>query len=201
MFLSVKNLERISERIENGESIRVWYSDNPDECCGLYWFMAQLFDKKLKCDSIVTVKLPDMEYDGEKTIIRRHSWGEVSAEEWNRYLPLQKEQPETFVKMCAVRWKELQEENMPLRAVLNGRLVSVDDNIYDHFIIREILSEPEEFSEAKVIGRILGKYQFGISDSWVHFRMEKMIARGELAVVAEARKDEPVYRRTLEKIR
>ena len=39
---------------------------------------------------------------------------ELSAEEWNRYLPLQQKATDIFVKMCAEEWIELKEENAPL---------------------------------------------------------------------------------------
>ena len=49
---------------------------------------------------------------------------ELSAEEWNRYLPLQQKATDIFVKMCAEEWRELKEENAPLRAVINGRYMT-----------------------------------------------------------------------------
>ena len=36
------------------------------------------------------IKLPEWEYGAEECIIRKKGCGELSAEEWNRYLPLQK---------------------------------------------------------------------------------------------------------------
>jgi hypothetical protein len=37
-----KDLKTVRERAAAGESLRIWYSNQPDEMCGLYWFMAQL---------------------------------------------------------------------------------------------------------------------------------------------------------------
>jgi hypothetical protein len=67
----------------------------------------------------------------------------------------------------ASHWAELQKENAPLRAVINGRLQSVPENFYDDFILREIALEKNEFHEANLIGRIFGKYQLGIGDGWL----------------------------------
>ena len=35
-------LEEVCSRISAGESVRIWYSNQPDELCGLHWFMAQM---------------------------------------------------------------------------------------------------------------------------------------------------------------
>lgn len=70
-----------------------------------------------------------------------------------------------FIQSCVSRWQELQAENAPLRAMLNGQLVSTSEKLYDEFILREIESEGEEFQEAKIVGRVLAKYQLGIGDS------------------------------------
>ena len=104
-----------------------------------------------------------------------------------------------FCRSCAAHWQALQAENAPLRAVLNGRLVSVPENIYDDFIIREIATEDEKFQEVMIVGRVLGKYQLGISDFWVAFRIEEMICAGKLEAVSAAPKDMPTYHRILRK--
>ena len=84
---------------------------------------------------------------------------ELSAEEWNRYLPLQQKATDIFVKMCAEEWIELKEENAPLRAVINGRLMGVAETLYDRYIELEITKAPQEFYEARVIGDVMGKYR------------------------------------------
>lgn len=179
-LMEEENLDKIAARMAGGESVRIWYSDQPDEYCGLYWFLFQLQHRKIECDSITLVKLPDREYRDGNTMIKKCSWGDVSAEEWHRYLPLQEEEPAVFIRWCASCWKGLQEENMPLRAVISGRLMGFPEDIYDHIILREIQQEKGDFKEAKVIGRILGKYQLGISDAWIHYRIGKMTGEGKL---------------------
>jgi hypothetical protein len=37
-----ENLKTIHERVAAGEALRIWYSNQPDEICGFYWFMNQL---------------------------------------------------------------------------------------------------------------------------------------------------------------
>ena len=136
----------------------------------------------------------------DNTIIQKHAWGEVGPEEWSQYVSLQKAVTEAFVNMCAVQWHILQQENAGLRATLNGKLVSVSEDIYDCYILQEISSCEEQFSEAKLIGKVLGKYQLGISDSFIHYRIENMVNKGQLEVVTEADIDRPVYSRGLKRV-
>lgn len=46
------------------------------------------------------------------------------------------------------------------------------ETLYD-YILREIEAAAEEFHEAMIIGRVLGRYQPGIADTLVAFRIEK----------------------------
>ncbi|MEL7608165.1 MAG: DUF3658 domain-containing protein [Bacillota bacterium] len=192
-------LKTVRERAAAGESLRIWYSNHPDEMCGLCWFMGQLNQWKVQDGQIFIVKLPEWEADEKGNIVRKSGWGEVSPGAWHRYLALQKPVPPLFRKSCAFHWQELQGENAPLRAVLNGQLVSASETLYDDFILREIAAEGEEFQEALIIGRVLGKYQLGMSDSWIACRIEEMIRAGKLEAVSAVAEDMPTYHRVLKK--
>lgn len=194
-----EHLKMIRQRVTMGESIRIWYSNQPDEMCGLYWFMEQLNQWNAYDGEVSVVKLPEWETDEKGNIVRKISWGEVAPEEWYRYLALHKPVSPVFRRSCASHWQELQEKNAPLRAILNGQLVSAPENLYDDFILREIAAEGEEFQEAMIVGRVLGKYQLGIGDSWVAFRIEEMIRAGKLEAVSEITGDMPIYHRILKK--
>lgn len=100
-------------------------------------------------------------------------------------------------RFWASRWKTLQQENAPLRAVLNGQLASVPEDIYDPWVEREIAAETGEFWEARVIGNVLGKYQLGIGDAWIALRIEEMLRAGKLQAVTEPAPDRPIYHRKL----
>ena len=194
-----ENLQTVLGRAAAGEALRIWYSDQPDEMCGLYWFMDQLDRRKANDGQVFIVKLPEWEKDENGNILRRTGWGEVAAGEWHRYLELQRPAPPVFIQSCAFHWRELQRENAPLRATLNGQLASVPEKFYDDFICREIAAEAGEFQEARIIGRVLGKYQLGVSDSWLALRIEEMIRAGKLEAVSSPAEDEPAYHRMLKK--
>jgi len=188
------------KRISEGEDVRVWYSNQPDELCGLYWFMAQLNRLELRDGQVILVSLSDWEIKEDDNIVVQSGWGGVKPGDWHKHLDLQTVAPSAFLSMCAAQWERLRQENAPLRAVLNGRLVSVPETLYDEFIVREIEAEGNEFHEATVIGKVLGKYELGVSDAWIAHRIEKMISAGSLIPVTNAAPDSPIYHRRLKKI-
>jgi len=193
------DLKTVYDRAASGEALRIWYSNQPDELCGLYWFMAQLNPLKERCGQVYLVKLPEWEADEKGNIIRRVGWCEVAPGEWHRYLGMQKSASPVFCQSCASHWLALQKENTPLRVMLNGQLVSAPETIYDDFILREIGEVGEEFHEATIVGRVLGKYQLGIGDSWIALRIEEMIRAGKLEPVTDLAEDCPIYHRILKK--
>lgn len=194
-----KGIEAIRNRITKDDEIRIWYSNQPDELCGLYWLMGELENFPQKPKSVYIVKLPEHEYKENNTIVTHQAWGEISPEDWHKYISYAEATTEVFCKYCSSKWKALQRENAPLRAVLNGNLHSVSDSIYDEFIYREINNQADEFQEAMLIGTIMGKYQLGIGDAWIANRIEKIIDNGELFVESQPTRGMPIYHRKLRK--
>ena len=192
-------IKAIHNRITKNDEVRIWYSNQPDELCGLYWFMWELEQLAEKPKSIYIVKLPDYEYRENNTVVSHQAWGEISPGDWNQYASYAKVTTEVFRKHCASKWRTLQTENAPLRAVLNGKLHSFDENIYDGFIYREINNQDDEFHEAHLIGSVMGKYQLGVGDAWLANRIGKMIDDGKLSIASESVKGMPIYHRKLRK--
>jgi hypothetical protein len=111
---------------------------------------------------------------------------------------LERELPAAEKRLHSDLWKALKAENAPLRAVVNGKLISVPEDFYDHLIIKHI---PEgEFVMARLIGTVLGKYSLGVSDGWYALRVKKMIADRKLEIVRAEKADHP-YGNVLRKAR
>ena len=193
------SLDTLYRRAGNGDAVRIWASGSPDETCGLYWVLEQLRPIGWNSLALTLVQLPEFEQKPDGTVVQYTSWGEVAPHRWGALARLGKPLPANLAAAMATRWRSLQEENMPLRAVLNGQLVSMPESLYDPFILREIDAEAGDFLEARVVGRVLGKYRFGIGDAWVATRIEQFIQQGMLEPVTQAGRDEPVYRRILRK--
>lgn len=192
-----ENLQSILRRFSAGESVRVWCSAAPDEACGLCFLMAHL----TRCGAqgkVFLVTLPAWE-EREDGFQSYGSWGDVGPEGWGRLQALQQEVHPVLCRAMAARWRELQQENAPLRAVVNGRLVSVAETLYDMPILLEIALAEETFSQAGLIGNVLGRHRPGVGDAWIALRMEHMLEEGLLTAITEAPADGPAYRRMLRK--
>jgi len=197
------------ERLKDGDSVRIWYSENPDEFCGLLWFCWRIRETGAPRDNVYTVKLPAWIYDETSdSVAEFRGWGEVDNQYWGRLAKHTERVPVRFVNRCAGLWEELRQENGMLRAVVNGRVSTVPEDFYDYLLEKELdalccklreAGKPEEFGEGRLIGEVIGRSQLGIWDSWLAVRVEKMIERGWLEVVREA-EDGRVYGKILRRI-
>lgn len=193
-----KGLAELLRAAGEGEPVRLWYSDNPDEMCGLYHLLSILPPNS----DILAIKLPAYEEFPEKGNIRAYTgWGEIEPEDFRRYLPLEEKISENMRRFFSFRWKQLVEENAPVRAVINGKPTSAGEELYDFHILRELDRREEVFHEAYLIGDVLGRYQLGISDWFIHRRIQHFEAEGLLESVGQAPESEPGYRRYLRKIK
>lgn len=81
-------LRKVCDRVQSGESIRIWYSNQPDELCGMYWFAAQLGKLEISNEQIILVQLPDWETDRNGNVKTHSGWGGVGCGEWHSYVRL-----------------------------------------------------------------------------------------------------------------
>lgn len=191
------SLEKLLTRAKQGEPLRIWASGQPDDACGLCWLMAQLEAARLEELSATLVLLPNFcEMPGGRAVL--HSgWGELSPQEWGQMAALGQKIPAALCQAMAACWQELRAQNAPLRAVISGRLISAPSEFYDFLILRELEAEPQEFLEARLIGRLLGKYPLGLGDAFFALRLEQFIQDGILQEVSSPAPGEPSYHRTL----
>lgn len=196
---SRKSYTTLLERAQNGEPIRIWVGREPDDVCGLYWLMEQLRPIGFEKLDVTIVELPMWETRPDGCVIQYNGWGEVEPYHLGRMASLGKKLPTNYLRGLANRWRELQQENSPLRAVINGKLVSVPETLYDTFILRELDAQDSEFREGVLVGQVLGKYQLGIGDGWIALRVEQFIKDGLLIPVTSPPPNAPIYHRILKK--
>lgn len=189
-----KGLKKVLSAVEAGEAVRIWTSHNPDELCGFCHILTYL----PRGADIRVVELP--EYEVRENEFRTYSgWGDIEPPDLGRFQALERSLPDTERRYFAGLWQELQTENGPLRALVNGRLCTVGADFYDPFILRELEKQPTEFHEGRLVGTILGKYPLGLSDSLVALRIEEFVSRGMLAASTKPEPDHPIYHRFLRK--
>ena len=187
-----KSLERL--RSATGP-IRLWFSHQPDEFCGFCHVLTLLPEDA----DIRVVELPGYEVLGSE--VRTYTgWGDIEPTELGRFQALERPLGDTERWYFAGLWRELQSENGKLRAVVNGRLCSVEEDFYDSFLLRELQQQPEEFHEGRLVGRILSRNEMRISDSLVALRLEEFISRGMLVPITEPKENHPIYHRWLRKV-
>lgn len=193
-----EQLAVLRRRVTDGEAIRIWYSDIPDELCGFYWLMDALRSLPEQHGTIYAVKQPVFwESDGE---IRSFSgWGEIEPGQFHRFTELATPVSDDLRRSIANAWRDLQQENALIRAGINGRLRSAPEDLYDLYIQAEIDAQPEEFREAIVVGNVLGKYQPGIGDGYIHHRIDKLVQSKKLIAVTSPKEGDPGYWRILRK--
>ena len=180
---SRKNYATLLEKAQNGEPIRVWVGRDPDDVCGLYWLLEQLRPIGFEKLDITIVELPMWETRPDGCIVQYNGWGEVEPYHLGRMASLGKKLPTNY------------------RAVINGKLVSVSETLYDTFILRELDTLDDEFRESVLVGQVLGKNQLGIGDGWIALRVEQFIKEGLLLPITTPAPNAPIYHRMLKKIK
>ncbi|MEY8523735.1 DUF1835 domain-containing protein [bacterium 1XD8-76] len=175
-----KELQRLKHFLEDRESVRIWYSDAPYSRCGFYSLCRMLEGYE---NEISAVKLPEYVVR-DKAIVSYHSWNDIPAEEFAAFLPCEKPLSREEIRMYAMLWDGLVEENSPLRAVVNGKVVSVSEEFYDFLIWRWLGDAPT--TEGRVIGNILGHTQIGVGDWWYARRIEHYIGQGKIEIVEDS---------------
>ena len=195
-----KSLKELFDRAEKGEAIRIWTSDTPDEACGFCWLIDQLKSIGFENLDITYVKLPDFHVMPDGTVVLYSGWGEVAPHQWGHLASYGQKLPVNYMHALSFRWQQLKKENAPLRAVVNRQLVSVSETFYDPFILRELDDQNDEFMEANLIGKVIGKYSIGISDSLIALRIDSFINDGMLKPITQAKPEYPSYHRMLRKV-
>ena len=177
----VKELSRLKSFLDNGETVRIWYSDAPYSRCGFYHLCRML--RKYE-NEIRVVKLPEYTVR-EKSITIYKNWGEVAAEEFAGFLPYEKKLSKEEIRLYGLLWSELADDNSPLRAVINGRVLGVPEDFYDFLIWKKLTDKPVK--EARLIGDILGCFPIGVGDWWYAKRIEYYIRQGKIRVVEDSK--------------
>jgi hypothetical protein len=189
-----KDMEKLLTAAQDGTPIRIWKSNAPYSTCGFYFICNIL--RNIDCN-ISIVSLPEYKKISDNEIVTYSHWGEVDAGNFYQFLPLEKQLSLIEKKIVSDYWHDLMEENAPLRAIINGKIISVQEDFYDFIITRNL--PDKNFIMSRFIGELLGEYNLGISDSWYALRIDKMIEDNKLVVVENRDPSHP-YGKVLRKI-
>lgn len=167
------------------EPVRMWISSNdPAELCGFY-FICHLMVDALTPLSIVRIP---MQIERDNSIVTYRSTGEISPEEFCAFARYEEAVSDLQRRVNSDLWNELVHGNSPLRAIVNGSLVSVSNDFYD-FALRANIPNGN-FETVILIGKTLMQIP-GVGDRWLFLRIQNMLQSGELISISAATRDHP----------
>lgn len=136
-------LNRLKDYLEDGEPIRVWYSDAPYSLCGLYYCCSIFQSYK---NEIQVVKLPKYKVRSN-CIVNYQNWSEIAAEQFAGFLPSAKSLTREEIQMYAMLWSELKEARL-IGDILGRNQISIGDWWYakriDYFIEQKKINVIED---------------------------------------------------------
>lgn len=171
---------RLMDYVLKGEPIRIWYSNTPYDMCGFYYICDLLKDIS---NEISAVKLPEY-IQIHDVVVSYQGWEEIIPEKFSTFIRYEKRISQIERKLFSNNWLELIEDNSPLRATINGQLIGVSVDFYDHLIYKYLKFKP--MKEVQLIGSILGNYPIGIGDWWYASRIEHMIENNKIKIVEDS---------------
>lgn len=195
----LRSLDMLLKRASQGEAVRIWIADDPNDWCG-FCHLAFLLSGCSNQMPVSLVHLPPFWAREDQAVVPYAGLGEIPPYLWGRLAQQEKPLTPAFLKALAGHWLQLQEENAPLRALVNGSLVSVPESFYDSFILSQLRCMEPIFREAELVGKVLGQYRLGIGDGFVALRVEQMIRDGLLEPVTQPQQGDPLYHRLLKKL-
>ncbi|MEK4424597.1 DUF1835 domain-containing protein [Solibacillus sp. FSL K6-1523] len=184
------------EQIAEGSKIIIWTCENAAEQFGLRFVTKLLARKKVTCYVCNTYFNVLESCKGRDTWCEIRYSGEISSEEMKKFIEnewiermadelfatYQKEAEQLLSNECAVRtWR-------------HGEMHYEDENRDDAFIIKTAKMLHEEQDErtwlraVRLIGLVLGETEHNISDSWINYRVHKLIEQGFFQSKGDLRK-------------
>ncbi len=172
-----RDWEFLQETIDQGGSIRIWYSENPSELCGFYYLCSLLKDYT---GAVYAVRVPERISDNEEKKNRIvYMTGQIDSDHAGRIVESAELLSQDELRMYADEWERLKQENAPLRTVISGKIVSVGAGFYDGIILTNVPTEPTE--EKAVFGMALSAMPY-IHLGWLTWRIQRLIEREYIVV-------------------
>lgn len=132
----INSLETIRTRAASGEHIRIWYGHDADSYSSFLWLVSELQDCKA---NISAVAFSDLAYELEPHC---YNWMRTDFDDLRLFTQLEHKVTRAQQANISLRWKEICTSTLPLRIVLNGQVVAVNDDFYDRMILDRLPNKP-----------------------------------------------------------
>ena len=175
-----RGLEILRKAMAAGDSLRIWYSEEPRELCGLYYLCSLLTEYP---GDVYAVRAPErIRYEDEQLCLLSNSTGNLNPACVVKTLETAVRLAPWEIALYAENWERLKQENSLLRAVISGRVVSVDADFYDRMILKHIPSE--SVMEKEALSTVV-KANPWIQIGWCVLRIHEMIRLGQIAIAED----------------
>jgi hypothetical protein len=176
-----QDLDRLIDAAKQGKEIRVWNEMSPASVAGFYHlcFLLNPYDVDLHYIEIPRrYHNPRYSSNGVSRSLETSLYDRFDELISNEILL-----PYFDVNYYSQLWRDLKEENAPLRAIVNGQLISVPESIFDFIILKYLDMARVEVS---LIGEILLNDQKRLSDYWLASRIQTLIDKGTILVLNDS---------------
>ena len=174
----VTHYDTLLARAEAGEHVRIWYHDAPCSRCGFLSTVHMIAHTNCNISAIAVPLGTDEDGSDVNT-----TWGDFSRSEIIKHLHLTQTLSPNEIKILSNKWVHLQQENAPIRIVLNGRLLSVPEEFYDQFILQNLAEQSLPVCKLLIL---MMQRKLHISEGMMIFRINKLLGYGVLEVVEQA---------------
>lgn len=166
-------VSELDEAIGKRETLRIWWTDLPDESCGFAWLCDYLKDQLVSA-TFVHVPLIFKNYPFE---FQLSHFEDASLFDFVYRDCLKTEQllSRNICLTYSYLWRDLRRDNTPLRIMINGHLMSQPINFYDRFLLSHVTST--HFNRiASVIEKTIEEGPLGVPGWWYRHRIDYLIS-------------------------
>lgn len=176
-------LDRAVDLAKSGEEIRIWYSDRAFSKCGLYYLAWRLDGVSSR---VWSVELPE-NFTGDG---KQHTWAVLSPKDLKaKFVAYQRPLTQERRQELKEKWNGLVREKGELRIAEAGEVRTVPLDYFDAFIWGHI--PDREVKAIKICVDVLTESKIWLDETFIGYRIRKMIETGRLAVRKESKFDEP----------
>lgn len=162
------------KNIEQDSKIIIWYGENTADQVGLRYLIALLIDRELYEVNISQSYVGDYNGNGYKP----RAFGECSPEEIDNLILTMKKIDKEKCNCLMKDWQVLRVSKDNLRILNNHEIIGVEESYYDNDILSNCTFNYKK--AARVIGMTMGKSQQLVGDTYIDYRIRKLIESGEI---------------------
>ncbi|WP_207369268.1 DUF1835 domain-containing protein [Heyndrickxia coagulans] len=180
-----RSLHQINS-VADGEHVIIWVADNAHEQVGLRFAVYLLKDKNMNINVINTTKEYEKRFPVKNVKYTLLHSGEMIPEKFQHIYEhgagnLMTDHDRTGLKK---EWLSLAETRETLRIWQNEKICSVSEDYFDEFIIDKVKKlhgkgkERKFINSARVIGEVIGHLDQYVGDTFLEYRIRKLIEVG-----------------------